>query len=284
LAMLESPLVRKLIDLAIEEDLSGGDLTAELSIDKERLAQAEFVAREELILCGVPVVTEIFKRFGIHFELLGGAEEGLKVASETVFMRASGSARELISIERTCLNFLQRMSGVATNTAKVMSHKPQNVVLLDTRKTVPGWRVLDKYAVKIGGGQNHRVNLSDMIMVKDNHIDSNGGDLAAVLERVMRDRPPKIPVEVEVRNSAELEVALGFNPEIIMLDNFPFDKLEESINLIRSKAKDTKIEISGRILPETLVNYSSFGQIYISIGALTTSVRSVDISLNIKSL
>ena len=166
------PHVKKLIDLALDEDLSLGDITSELCVDREQEAKAEIIAREKLVVCGTQLIGEICSCLENKISCQILIEDGLEVEPNTVIARLSGSARTLLSAERTILNFLQKLSGIASY-ARNLSQTYPDIVLLDTRKTTPGWRYLEKYAVRVGGAKNHRFNLGDMILVKNNHIDSN---------------------------------------------------------------------------------------------------------------
>jgi len=280
--MLDSPYVTKLIDLAIEEDLSFGDITSELIVPADLVGNGDFVTREGITICGLPVVDQILSRFKVSFTILDRIQEGDWLKPDTIFLRATGKVRDLLALERVCLNFLQRMSGVATVTRQIVENKPQNVILLDTRKTIPGWRILDKYSTRIGGARNHRMNLGSMIMLKDNHIDAQSEPLSKVLSDLKKIKPAYMPLEIEVRDLSELEPAIEFSPEAIMLDNFSVENLNAAVAMIRSKSPNTKIEISGGITPEVLPKFKDLGEVYVSMGALTNSARSVDISMNLQ--
>jgi nicotinate-nucleotide pyrophosphorylase (carboxylating) len=278
--MLDTHPIRKLIRLAIEEDLNAGDLTAELTVPSDHRSKARIVAREQLVVCGLPIVRTIFSELQWDAEIMVQRPEGSSAGSEEILVELAATTRHLLAAERTILNFLQRLSGVATYTQRAVA-AAGGITVLDTRKTMPGWRALDKYAVRVGGGRSHRANLSEMILVKNNHIDANGGSIPATLKRVMEQKPLYMPVEVEVRNQKELIEALRFQPEIVMLDNMNDEAIKEAIAIVKDSSPMTKIEVSGGLKPERCEALRKLGVSCISMGALTTQARNVDISLRI---
>lgn len=278
--MLNSPQVRKLIRLAIEEDVAGGDITSELTVDKKLAAKAEIIAREKQVVCGLELIPLIFSELGYPLNWTGVFEDGVEVKKDTVIARLEASAQHLLTAERTILNFLQRLSGVATQTRRFM-REAKGITLLDTRKTMPGYRLLDKYAVLVGGAKNHRQNLSDLILVKNNHVDANGGDMALTLHKVFEHKSPYIPVEVEVRDSAELMVALTFSPQIIMLDNFSAKEIKSALKLVAQSENAPTVEVSGGVSIERLAQLRKLGVQFASCGALTTQASNVDISMRL---
>lgn len=281
--MLNSPLVDKLIDLAIAEDLSFGDITSELTVPATTKGKAVIIAREQLIVCGLPLVERILVRAGraLKFEAL--AKEGSLIKEPQPLCRLNGKARDILALERTILNFLQRMSGVA-GAAAAAQKAAGKLCVLDTRKTTPGWRVLEKYAVRIGGATNHRFSLGDMILVKNNHIDACKGDIHATLRPVFKSRPRYMPVEVEVRNMHELKATLKFPVDVVMLDNFSDAALVPALALINSNIKRPLVEVSGGITQARLSRLKKLGIDCVSMGALTTKATNCDISLRLTLL
>ena len=281
LSLANSAAVRRIIELALEEDLAQGDVTSELCVLPTAQGHATVLAREKLRWCGSELVSEIVRISGraLHVESL--VTEGEEVDDRTALLKLSGSLRDLLALERTILNFVQRLSGVATYTASVVQHA-QGITVLDTRKTVPGWRALDKYAVRVGGGSNHRWSLGDMVLVKNNHIDACGGDVAETLRRVNDGKPPYMSVEVEVRNLAELRAAAPFKPSIVMLDNFGNDEIGAALEFLRSSGWSPLVEVSGGVTAQRLVELKTLGVRFVSMGALTTQARQVDISMRVE--
>ena len=278
--MFDSPLVRKLVDLAIEEDLAHGDITASLTVPESHTSKAKVIAREKLVVCGLDIVAEIVKSGGWSLSVQKKASEGAWAADGDILVELAGSTRELLSAERTILNFLQRLSGVATYTREFCENQ-KGLKILDTRKTMPGWRLLDKYAVKTGGASNHRFSLGDMVLVKNNHIDAHPQGIKGALADVVAKKPLYMPWEVEVRNLDELKVALSFNPTIVMLDNFNDDALKDAVALVKTAAHQPMIEVSGGVSKERLAKIQAAGVDAASVGALTTRAPNVDISMRI---
>ncbi len=269
--------VRKLIELALHEDLPRGDITSRLALKPRIGAFARVRAKEALVVCGLPLIREIVRAHGSRVQIKFLQREGARVVAGQTIAELRGDARALLELERTILNFLQRLSGVATYTSSVM-RSAKGIRVLDTRKTMPGWRALDKYAVRVGGGTNHRGSLSDMILVKNNHIDGAGGvDIA--LSRVMRGRPRGIKVEVEVRTIDELLAVIRYRPDIIMLDNFSIARIRLALKILRRKLRSCLVEVSGGVRPGRFAALRKAGVGLVSMGALTTQARNVDISM-----
>ncbi|RMG42432.1 MAG: carboxylating nicotinate-nucleotide diphosphorylase [Candidatus Dadabacteria bacterium] len=277
---LRAPLIKRLIKLAIDEDLQGGDITTELTVLGDVNCEGLIVAREDFTVCGLELIPVIYEVLGWSVECEFLSYDGRRVKAEEILVRLRGNIRHLLSSERIVLNFLQRLSGVATYTREVVS-KAGRITVMDTRKTTPGWRLLEKYAVKVGGGRNHRASLGELILVKNNHIDFNEGSLTRTLERVKDGKPPFMPVEVEVRTQAELKEALDFCPDIVMLDNMDDEQIRAALKLVNTKAPDTLVEVSGGITPERFAELEKLGVKYVSIGALTNKATSVDISMRL---
>ncbi len=278
--MLDSPLVTRLIDLALEEDLPGGDVTSELTVDAGAQATARIIAREQLVVCGTGLIAQVMTRRAVPVSVEVAAGDGAQLKDQELIATLKGPARALLSTERVVLNFLQRLSGIATHTRACLA-AAQGLTVLDTRKTLPGWRVLEKYAVKIGGARNHRMSLSDMIMVKNNHVDANGGDVASTLQRVKDHKPWYMPVEVEVRTIAELDAALPFSPEIVMLDNMSDDEMSRAMKLVEQRAPHTLVEVSGNVTAERFAALKALGVKAVSTSSLCGRARSVDISMRL---
>ncbi|MEY4667357.1 MAG: hypothetical protein RL518_56 [Pseudomonadota bacterium] len=278
--MFDSPLVRKLIDLALEEDLALGDITAQLTVPEHHTSKAKVIARQSLIVCGVDIVAEIVKAGGWNISVTTKAVDGVPAKDGDILVELSGRTRDLLSAERTILNFLQRLCGVATFTRNFCDAQA-GLKILDTRKTMPGWRLLDKYATRIGGASNHRFSLGDMVLVKNNHIDAHPHGIKGALADIVANKPLYMPWEVEVRNLDELKVALTFNPTIVMLDNFSDGLLKEAVALVKVLPKPPMIEVSGGVSKERLAKIHAAGVDAASVGALTTQAPNVDISMRI---
>ncbi len=275
--MKRDSLIEKIIELAIEEDVYSGDITTNSLIPEENLAVAEMTAKANGVVSGLEVAKMVFEKFDKNIKWEPLVDEGSLVKRGDKIARVEGSYRTLLTAERIALNILQRMSGIATATslyvAELSGTKTQ---LLDTRKTAPGMRILDKMAVKAGGGKNHRMGLYDMALIKDNHIKVAGGITEAVRE--VRASAPDIKIEVEVTNIEETRQAINAGADIIMLDNMSNEQMAAAVKLINKRA-DT--EASGNMNLERIKEVAKTGVDYISVGALTHSVTALDISMNI---
>ena len=274
-------LIDRLIDLGIEEDISTGDISTNAIIPVYTRAVAEMKAKAPGVISGLSVIRAVYERFekDIVWEPL--VEDGARVEAGDIILRMEASYRCLLCGERLSLNILQRMSGIATETARyVDALEGTRTRLLDTRKTVPGMRVLDKMAVKHGGGMNHRMGLYDMVMLKDNHIKIAGG-IPNAIAAVKRNQPLSIRLEVETTNLDEVRQALEGGADIIMLDNMDNAAMAEAVRIIDGRANT---EASGNMSLERLRSVAEVGVDYISVGALTHSVKAMDISMNIKIL
>ncbi|MEQ8314436.1 MAG: carboxylating nicotinate-nucleotide diphosphorylase [Gammaproteobacteria bacterium] len=259
---------------ALAEDVGPGDITAQL-IDADAQATAKIIAREKGVLCGAPWADAVFRKLAANMDLQWLMEDGDDFDTGQVLVKIQGNARAILSGERTALNFLQTLSGTATQTRALLTTvQHTNVTLLDTRKTLPGLRTAQKYAVATGGGSNHRMGLYDAFLIKENHIASCGGIEAAVA-RARKISPGKT-VEIEVQSLAELDQALEAGADIVMLDNF---SLEATSQAVEHTNKRAKLEASGGIDKDTLVRIAETGVDYISVGALTKHCRAVDLSL-----
>lgn len=272
--------VDRLISLALDEDLSNGDVTSRCCIPEGHRSRARIIARQEFFFCGGPLLNRIAEvaAFEVRWHSLVG--EGQRLGDGDVVADAEGDTRELLSLERVSLNFLQRLSGVATHTAAVTAQSA-GMIVLDTRKTTPGWRVLEKYATRIGGARNHRCNLGDLILIKNNHLDAHGGDVDGLFVQIERERPWHMPIECEVRSLDELRSILPYNPDFILLDNMSDSLIKESLSLLKSAGFQHCIEVSGGVSPERLAALAAHGVPAVSMGSLTTQAVSVDISMRL---
>jgi nicotinate-nucleotide pyrophosphorylase (carboxylating) len=271
-----------LIEKAITEDIGKGDLTTTLCFPQKLIIEAQIIVNEEGIIAGIDVAGLVFKKVseGVAFEKK--VADGTRVKKGDIVASINGDARDILSAERVALNFLQRLSGIATITAKfVEAVKPYTAKIYDTRKTTPGLRMLEKYAVKLGGGTNHRFGLYDGILIKDKHIKVAGGIIQAV-RQVQQGWPAGMKIEVETTNLDEVQETLHLNVDIIMLDNMELEMLKKAVEIIRASRKDILIEISGGINLENVHQLAALGVDIISIGALTHSPKALDISLEIK--
>ena len=268
-----------LVKQALNEDLnfqsaSDGDITAQL-IPESQQANAFVITREDCVFCGEALVLEVFKQVDASVKVTMLVKDGEQVTANSKLFTAVGSARSILTAERTALNFVQSLSGTATTTAHyVAALKNSNTRLLDTRKTIPGLRALQKYAVTCGGGKNHRIGLFDAFLIKENHIAACGGIAAAVKQA--RANHPNKPVEVEVESLSELQRALDAGADIIMLDNFSVADIKSAVSLTQGQAK---LEVSGNMTLDILTTYAQAGVDFISSGALTKNLHSIDLSM-----
>jgi nicotinate-nucleotide pyrophosphorylase (carboxylating) len=275
------------IELAMLEDLYEGDLTTEAIIPKTHRSKGIIRAKSDGVIAGVRVMTRIFSMSKNQMSVSIRKPDGERVKSGDVIAEISGSTETLLLCERTVLNFMQRMSGIATKTAEwtaLIAHTKAK--LLDTRKTAPALRYFDKEAVRIGGGLNHRFGLYDMMLIKDNHIDA-AGSVGEAIRRAKDYRKRKglaVKIEVEVRSQEELQDALRFSPDIILLDNFSLPDLKKAVGFVRSKSSTVLLEASGGVCKERLSEIAETGVDFISAGELTHSVTAMDISMKIVPL
>ena len=275
-------LIDKLIDLALEEDINTGDVTTESIIPESMNAVATMTAKQEGVISGLEVVKKVFDRFQNDVVFIPYFKDGDFVQKGDVILRVEASYPTLLRGERLSLNIFQRMCGIATETGRYVKELAGTYTqLLDTRKTAPGLRVLDKLAVKHGGGTNHRMGLYDMAMIKDNHIKMAGGITKAV-EQVRSHIPATIKVEVETTNLAEVDEAIAAGADIIMLDNMDNATMAKAVEVIRASDKGIKTEASGNMSIPRLKEVAATGVDFISVGALTHTVKAMDISMNIQ--
>lgn len=263
---------------ALAEDIGSGDITADL-IPAGTQASAHIYCRQQAVICGRAWFDEVFAQVNPQVEINWQVADGDHVSEDQCLCVVQGCARSILTAERSALNFLQTLSATATTTAHyVEALKGSNTVLLDTRKTLPGLRLAQKYAVKCGGGHNHRIGLYDAILIKENHIIACGGLSQAV--QSAKTRHPQITVEVETENLAEVEQALQANADIIMLDNFSLEMIREAVALNNSFGEQrAKLEVSGNVEREHLSKLAATGVDFISTGALTKHIQAVDLSM-----
>ena len=274
--MITAEYIAKLVAQSLAEDIAGGDITAEL-IDADVQASGRIVTREDGILCGTAFALEAFQQIDPSCHVEWAAQDGEAITADSLICTLSGPARALLTAERTALNFLQLLSGTATMAGQYASRVAHTgVKLLDTRKTVPGLRLAQKYAVTCGGCYNHRIGLFDAFLIKENHISATGGIAEAVA--TARDVAPDKPVEIEVENEVELDQALTAGADRIMLDNFTLEALRDAVAHTAGRAE---LEASGNVTDETLVAIAATGVDFISIGALTKHVKALDLSMRI---
>jgi nicotinate-nucleotide pyrophosphorylase (carboxylating) len=273
--------IRGMIRGWLDEDIGYGDITTESTIPAGSRQKAVIHMKEDGVLAGLPVARLVFHVVDPALEFRALAEDGRKVAKGTVIAEVEGSTRSILTGERLALNLLQRMSGIATKTRRfVDALDGLPVRLVDTRKTTPGHRLLEKYAVRMGGGANHRFGLYDAVMIKDNHIKGAGGIREAVAAARAR-IPHTMTIEVETETIGQVEEALEAGADIIMLDNMPPARMAEAVRLIRARAPHVKIEASGGVTLETIRDIAATGVDIISVGGLTHSFASIDISLDL---
>ncbi|WP_017401111.1 carboxylating nicotinate-nucleotide diphosphorylase [Acinetobacter radioresistens] len=262
------------IQQALQEDIGTGDITALLTPEDEQ-ATATIISREDMILAGQPWVNSLIQTYDPQVEVIWLKNDGDRVQANEAFLKLAGSARSLLTVERPALNFIQTLSAVATKVADYVQRlNGLNTKLLDTRKTLPGLRIAQKYAVAVGGGQNHRLGLFDAFLIKENHIMAAGGIAQAIAKA--HDIAPGKPVEVEVETWDELNQALNAGADIVMLDNFSTQQMQDAVQHIAGRCK---LEASGNITLENLREVASTGVDYISMGALTKDIKAVDLSM-----
>ncbi|HEX6512420.1 MAG TPA: carboxylating nicotinate-nucleotide diphosphorylase [Chloroflexota bacterium] len=266
------------VRFALQEDIGTGDLTSALTVEPEHRASAEMRMKASGVLAGLEVAEVAFRQMDPDVRWTPYVHDGDRVEKGMVVARVEGTARGILSAERTALNFLQRMSGVATATRELVDLCEGRAIILDTRKTAPGLRALDKYAVAVGGARNHRFGLFDGILIKENHIRAAGG-IAPAVSRCRQGVPLLTKIEVEVTNFDELHQALDAGADVILLDNMSPEEMRQAAHIAAGRAQ---LEASGGITPENLREVASSGVDFISSGALTHSTKALDISLLIE--
>jgi nicotinate-nucleotide pyrophosphorylase (carboxylating) len=277
-----TPAVQRLLDLALEEDVGRGDVTSAAIIDETQEAEADIVAGERAVICGLGLMEAVFTRFDWRTRVRAKVSDGDPVAKGTLVASVRGPAQALLAGERTALNFLQHLSGIATLTqAFVAASEGAKVRVADTRKTTPGARALQKYAVRVGGGANHRFDLGSGVLIKDNHI-ALVGSVREAVRRARAGAPHVLRVAVEVDDLKQLDEALEAGAEVILLDNFQLRDITEAVKRIRERAPKTVIEVSGGVSLDRIRDIGKTGVDVISIGALTHSARAIDFSCEIR--
>ncbi len=273
---LPGPVVDPIIKNALAEDIGPGDLTTSSILKGDERGEARALAKSDLVVAGIGVFASAFRFLDPEVSLRECREDGMTVRPGQTVVVVSGSLSALLMAERTALNFLQRMSGIATMTRRfVEAVEGTGARILDTRKTVPGLRVLDKYAVRVGGGSNHRFALYDGVLIKENHVAAAGG-IGPAVARVRQRAPHTVRVEVEVRNLGELEEALSAGADMVMLDNMGPEEMREAV---RRVGRRIPLEASGNVSLDNVRTIAETGVDFISVGSLTHSVRAADISL-----
>lgn len=272
------PGTEHLIDLALAEDAGLGDLTSRAIFPAAHRSRAVIEAAQELVVCGGDVAAAVFTRLDPALVVAIGARDGQVVKKGAVILRVRGSTASILTAERTALNFIQRLSGIATQARRFAARaKPFGVRIVDTRKTTPGFRALEKYAVRCGGAYNHRASLGEHVLIKDNHI-AAAGSLGEAVRRARAAAPHLSKIEVEAKTLAEVRAALRARAEVILLDNMTPSEVRGAVAVIAGKAV---VEVSGGVRYETLADYALPGVDVISIGALTHSAPAADLSLTI---
>ncbi|HHT9157601.1 MAG TPA: carboxylating nicotinate-nucleotide diphosphorylase [Candidatus Tripitaka californicus] len=276
--------IDQLIEMAIREDIGGGDVTTDVLVPEWQTARGEVMAKETGVVAGLPVASRVYQQINKKVSFSPNVEEGARVLPGRVLAEVSGPARGILAGERVALNFIQRLSGIATLTALFVEKiKDYHAKIYDTRKTVPGWRSLEKYAVRVGGGLNHRMGLYDQVLIKDNHLMAlEAGKALAKGVRLAREKAPQwMLIEVEVKTPEELEEAIAAKPDIILLDNMTVEEIAKAAKSIRQThpLHPPMVEVSGGVTLENVEAIARTGVDRISVGALTHSAKALDISL-----
>ncbi|MCK5833533.1 carboxylating nicotinate-nucleotide diphosphorylase [bacterium] len=273
-----------LVKIALAEDIGSGDVTSLALVPEVSILEARIIAKESGILCGLPIVEQVYSVLDSAVEVERFFDDGDSVEAGFSVVEVKGPARSVLAGERTAMNFLCHLSGVST-VSNLFSKRLEgtNCSILDTRKTTPGMRALEKYAVTIGGGKNHRLGLWDMILVKENHIIAAGGFMEA-MERLFSSGFPSVPVEVEVRDIEELQIALKFPIDRVMLDNFSIENIIKAVEFRRILGAKVPFEVSGKVTLDNCRVYAETGVEFISSGSITHSVRALDFSMIAKFL
>jgi nicotinate-nucleotide pyrophosphorylase (carboxylating) len=271
-------LVRKLIEEALFEDIGPGDITSDAVIADEAASTAEIIAKQDMVLAGVLIAREVFRKLDPWVQFTPLAHDGNRVQSGSLIAQVQGKTKALLAGERVALNLLQHLSGIATHTAKFVEVlKGSRAEILDTRKTLPGLRALEKYAVRMGGGRNHRFGLYDGILIKDNHIAAAGGIIKA-MAGIRKKTHPLLKIEVEVKTLDEVREALAAGATMLLLDNMPPNLMKQAVNIVGGKVL---VEASGNVTLETVKAIAATGVDFISSGSLTHSAPAADISMKI---
>ena len=274
--------VRRMVREALEEDRAFKDVTTIATVVSDRRARASLVARQDGVVAGVPFALEAFRLLDPTVTIRVDVDDGTRVHTDLSIFYISGHARAMLSAERVALNFMQRLSGIASLTRRfVDAVAGTQACILDTRKTTPGWRALEKYAVRAGGGVNHRMDLASAVLIKDNHLAAVDGDIALGIRRAREVAPPGARVEVECDRVEQVDQAIAAGADIVMLDNMPLDMLHDCVRRVRGKAI---LEASGGVSLTTVRSIAETGVDWISVGALTHSAPALDLALDFSSV
>lgn len=287
--MMNGKEIEKLIDRALREDIGSGDITSRSVVDLDLEGIAVIQVKESGILAGIKIAQKVFKKINPGLKFTPFFKDGDRIKPQNKIASVEGNIRSILKAERTALNFLQQLSGVATFTSTFVNKvKGTPVKILDTRKTVPGLRALQKYAVRLGGGKNHRMGLYDMILIKENHIKAAGGVDEAIKRAKSfskkKSKTRKLKIEVETRTLKELEKASQMGVDMIMLDNMSLSQTRKAVKIIRSIDTKIRIEVSGEIDLSKVRQIAKTGVDFISVGALTHSAKALDFSLKVVAL
>jgi nicotinate-nucleotide pyrophosphorylase (carboxylating) len=275
---LDLDAYRDLVRRALEEDLGAGDITTDATVPGDQRARGVFIAKQDCVLAGIDVAAEAFRQLEPDVRIEAHKHDGACCRAGDTLAEVAGTARALLIGERTALNVLQRLSGIATRTRQFVDAAGGRITILDTRKTTPGLRTLEKYAVRCGGATNHRTGLFDAVLIKDNHIRIAGGVRPAI-ERVRAARPG-LPIEVEAQRLAEVDEAVAASADVILLDNMTTPDIQDAVRRVNRRAR---LEISGGVTLERIPELAATGADFVSVGALTHSAPAIDISFEIES-
>jgi nicotinate-nucleotide pyrophosphorylase (carboxylating) len=275
---LDLDAYRDLVRRALEEDLGAGDITTDATVPGDQRARGVFIAKQDCVLAGIDVAAEAFRQLEPDVRIEAHKHDGACCRAGDTLAEVAGTARALLIGERTALNVLQRLSGIATRTRQFVDAAGGRITILDTRKTTPGLRTLEKYAVRCGGATNHRTGLFDAVLIKDNHIRIAGGVRPAI-ERVRAARPG-LPIEVEAQRLAEVDEAVAASADVILLDNMTTPDIQDAVRRVNRRAR---LEISGGVTRERTPELAATGADFVSVGALTHSAPAIDISFEIES-
>ncbi len=282
MSKLNSSQIKNIVKAALAEDIGSGDVTSHAVIPYGEKIRGKIISKRSGIVAGLCIAELVFEAVDKKIKVKMKVKDGARVHPGRILAEVSGPARSILAAERVALNFLQRMSGIATATAGYVKRvRGYKVKILDTRKTAPGLRVFDKYAVKVGGGSNHRMGLYDALLIKENHIDIVGG-IGRAVSQARRNAPSRMPVEVEARTFEEVQEAIEAGANTILLDNMKTATLSRAVKLVKSSGKKIKTEASGGINLGNVARIAKTGVDCISVGALTHSPKALDISLEIK--
>lgn len=270
--------INTIIDMALKEDIGGGDITTDMIVPESAEIKCVFIAKAAGILCGLPLMEKVFRKLDKGVRVICKKRDGDRVKHGDIIAAVKGNARAILKGERLALNIMQRLSGIATATSRFVEIvKKYGVTILDTRKTTPNLRILEKYAVKTGGGENHRMGLYDQVLIKDNHLDFV--DLSKAMRDLRQYLPHSVKIEIEVDSLEDLEKAIAAGPDIIMLDNMGLDTMEKAIARLKDVKSRAKVEVSGGVNLRNVGDIARLKPDYISVGSITHSPEALDISL-----